>query len=91
MGSASSEGLMNFHTSLLPANAIVLIINKKGSQVSEWTSTTGFDDIVAIFRFSEQVMLFLNSFVFAECGRRRTYRNLVKLMMIQLFFSERMK
>jgi len=91
VGSAISEGLMNFHISLLLADAIILIINKKGSQVSEWTSTTGFDDIVAIFRFLEQVMLFLNSFVFAECGRRRTYRNLVKLMIIQLFFSERMK
>ena len=31
VGSASSEGLMNFYTSLLLANAIVLIINKKGS------------------------------------------------------------
>ena len=31
VGSVSSEGLMNFHTSLLPAEAIVLIINKKGS------------------------------------------------------------
>ena len=91
VGSAISEGSMNFYTSLLLADAIVLIINKKGSQVSEWTSTTGFDDIVAIFRFSEQVMLFLNSFVFAECGRRHTYRNLVKLIMIQLFFSERIK
>jgi len=35
VGSAISEGSMNFYTSLLPANAIVLIINKKGSQVSE--------------------------------------------------------
>jgi hypothetical protein len=35
VGSAISEGSMNFYISLLPANAIVLIINKKGSQVSE--------------------------------------------------------
>jgi len=32
--SASSKGLMNFYISLLPVDAIVLI-NKKGSQVSE--------------------------------------------------------
>ena len=31
VGSALSEGSMNFYTSLLPAEAIVLIINKKGS------------------------------------------------------------
>ena len=31
VGFTSSEGLMNFHTSLLLAEAIVLIINKKGS------------------------------------------------------------
>jgi hypothetical protein len=35
VSSASSKGLINFYISLLPANAIVLIINKKGSQVSE--------------------------------------------------------
>jgi len=46
VGSAISEGSMNFYISPLLANAIVLIINKKGSQVSEWTSTTGFDDIL---------------------------------------------
>ena len=83
MGSAISEGSMNFYTSLLPADAIVLIINKKGSQVLEWTSTTGFDDIFECnFQLLEQIWLFLNSFVFAECGMRRMYRNLVKLMMI---------
>jgi len=37
---------MNFHMSLLLADAIVLIINKKGSQVLEWTSITGFDSIL---------------------------------------------
>jgi hypothetical protein len=31
VGSAISEGSMNFHTSLLPVEAMVLIINKKGS------------------------------------------------------------
>jgi hypothetical protein len=31
VGSAISEGLMNFHISLLLANAIILIINKNGS------------------------------------------------------------
>ena len=46
VGSAVSEGSINFYTSLLPAEAIVLIINKNGSQVSEWTSTTGLDDMV---------------------------------------------
>ena len=35
VGSAISERSMNFYISLLPANAIVLIINKKGSQVLE--------------------------------------------------------
>ena len=35
VGSAISEGSMNFYISPLLANAIVLIINKKGSQVSE--------------------------------------------------------
>ena len=35
VGSAISEGSMNFYISLLLVNAIVLIINKKGSQVSE--------------------------------------------------------
>ena len=35
VSSAISEGSINFYTSLLLANAIVLIINKKGSQVSE--------------------------------------------------------
>ena len=35
VGSAISEGSMNFYISLLLADAIILIINKKGSQVSE--------------------------------------------------------
>jgi len=35
VGFTVSEGSINFHISLLLANAIVLIINKKGSQVSE--------------------------------------------------------
>jgi hypothetical protein len=35
VGFAVSKGLMNFYISLLLADAIVLIINKKGSQVSE--------------------------------------------------------
>ena len=83
MGFASSEGLMNFYISLLPANAIILMINKNGSQESEWTSTTGLDDIFECnFQLLEQIWLFLNSFVFAECGMRRTSRNLVKLIMI---------
>jgi len=35
VGSAISEGSINFYISLLLANAIILIINKEGSQVSE--------------------------------------------------------
>jgi hypothetical protein len=52
VGSAISEGSMNFHISLLLANAIVLIINKNGSQESEWTSTTGFVDMLLILQIA---------------------------------------
>ena len=92
VGFTSSEGLMNFHTSLLLAEAIVLIINKKGSQVSEWTSITGLDDI-----FRMQFSVIGADKAISEQLRFCRMRKVVRIqegkvkLIIQMIFSERIK